>query len=102
MYYISPQVWAWNKGRIPKMVRLLDEMLCLFPFEQPIFENAGLKTTFVGHPLVDELEEKRLPRRGARRVARRLVSRQPRTRGRALVSDDDRGRETARRWRCAI
>ena len=61
VYYISPQVWAWNKGRIPKMVRLLDEMLCLFPFEQPIFQNAGLKTTFVGHPLVDELNEKRLP-----------------------------------------
>ena len=60
VYYISPQVWAWNKGRIPKMVKLLDEMLCLFPFEQPIFENAGLKTTFVGHPLVDELEEKRI------------------------------------------
>lgn len=65
VYYISPQVWAWNKGRIPKMVRLLDEMLCLFPFEQPIFANAGLKTTFVGHPIVDELEEKRL--RGAGR-----------------------------------
>jgi lipid-A-disaccharide synthase len=60
VYYISPQVWAWNKGRIPKMVRLLDEMLCLFPFEQPIFQNAGLKTTFVGHPLVDELEEERI------------------------------------------
>ncbi len=62
VYYISPQVWAWNKGRIPKMVGLLDEMLCLFPFEQPIFQNAGLKTTFVGHPLVDELEEKRITR----------------------------------------
>ncbi len=65
VYYISPQVWAWHKGRIPKMARLLDEMLCLFPFEQPLFQSAGLKTTFVGHPLVDELEEKRLP--GARR-----------------------------------
>lgn len=60
VYYISPQVWAWHKGRIPKMARMLDEMLCLFPFEQQIFESAGLKTTFVGHPLVDELEEKRL------------------------------------------
>ena len=59
VYYISPQVWAWNKGRLPKMARLLDEMLCLFPFEKPIFEGAGLKTTFVGHPLVDELEEER-------------------------------------------
>jgi lipid-A-disaccharide synthase len=61
VYYISPQVWAWHKGRIPKMARLLDEMLCLFPFEQPIFANAGLKTTFVGHPLVDELAAKKLP-----------------------------------------
>ncbi len=60
IYYISPQVWAWNKKRIPKMVDLLDEMLCLFPFEKPIFENAGLKTTHVGHPLVDELSEKRI------------------------------------------
>jgi lipid-A-disaccharide synthase len=59
IYYISPQVWAWNKGRLPKMARLLDEMLCLFPFEKPIFEGAGLATTFVGHPLVDELEEER-------------------------------------------
>lgn len=59
VYYISPQVWAWNKKRIPKMVELLDEMLCLFPFEKPIFENAGLKTTHVGHPLVDELAEKK-------------------------------------------
>ncbi len=65
VYYISPQVWAWNKGRVPKMVKLLDEMLCLFPFEQPIFQDAGLKTTFVGHPLVDELEVERL--RGVRR-----------------------------------
>ena len=64
VYYISPQVWAWNKKRIPKMVQLLDEMLCLFPFEKPIFENAGLKTTHVGHPLVDELaaEKTNLPR----------------------------------------
>lgn len=61
VYYISPKVWAWNKRRIPVMARLLDEVLCLFPFEPPIFEKAGLKASFVGNPLVDELEEKRLP-----------------------------------------
>ena len=60
IYYISPKVWAWNKRRIPIMAGLLDEMLCLFPFEQPIFEDAGLKTTFVGNPLVDELEKERI------------------------------------------
>lgn len=55
VYYISPQVWAWHKERLPKMARLLDEMLCILPFEAPIFEAAGLRTRFVGHPLVDEL-----------------------------------------------
>ena len=60
VYYISPQVWAWNQRRIPQMAGLLDEMLCLFPFERELFERAGLKTTFVGHPLVDELQEQRL------------------------------------------
>lgn len=55
VYYISPQVWAWHKGRIPKMARILDRMLCIFPFEQPLFAAAGLHTTFVGHPLVDQL-----------------------------------------------
>ena len=56
VYYISPQVWAWNKGRIPKMAETLDLMLCIFPFEKEIFESAGLTTVFTGHPLVDELE----------------------------------------------
>lgn len=55
VYYISPQVWAWNRGRARKMARFLDEMLCIFPFEEEIFTNAGLKTRFVGHPLVDDL-----------------------------------------------
>ncbi len=59
VYYISPQVWAWNKGRIPKMAKTLDLMLCIFPFEREIFESAGLTTVFTGHPLVDELEDKR-------------------------------------------
>ncbi len=61
VYYISPKVWAWNKRRIPQMVELLDEVLCLFPFEPTIFQKAGLKAAFVGNPLVDELEAKRIP-----------------------------------------
>lgn len=60
IYYISPQVWAWNKGRIPKMAAILDLMLCILPFEKKIFENSGLKTQFVGHPLVDELSAEKL------------------------------------------
>jgi len=55
IYYISPQVWAWNRGRIPQMARILDLMLCIFPFEQPLYEQSGLKTEFVGHPMIDSL-----------------------------------------------
>jgi lipid-A-disaccharide synthase len=60
IFYISPQVWAWHRGRIPKMAKDLDLMLCLFPFEAPLYEASGLKTVCVGHPLLDSLEEKRL------------------------------------------
>lgn len=55
IYYISPQVWAWNKKRIPKMARILDLMLCIFPFEKALYEASGLKTEFVGHPLLERL-----------------------------------------------
>lgn len=55
LYYISPQVWAWNRRRIPAMARILDKMLCIFPFEETLYEESGLSTTFVGHPLIDEL-----------------------------------------------
>ena len=59
IYYISPQVWAWHRGRIPKMAQILDLMLCIFPFEKPLYEQSGLRTEFVGHPLVDALGPKR-------------------------------------------
>jgi len=64
IYYISPQVWAWNRGRIPKMAKLLDLMICIFPFEKALYESSGLPTVFAGHPLVDELnhEPKTFPR----------------------------------------
>jgi lipid-A-disaccharide synthase len=54
-YYISPQVWAWKRGRIKEMARTLDLMMCIFPFEKELYEASGLRTEFVGHPLVDEL-----------------------------------------------
>jgi lipid-A-disaccharide synthase len=60
IYYISPQVWAWNRGRIPKMARFLDLMLCIFPFEKPLYEESGLRTEFVGHPMLAHLEKRRI------------------------------------------
>ena len=53
IFYISPQVWAWKKGRIKVMARLLDLMICIFPFEKELYEKSGLKTVFAGHPLLD-------------------------------------------------
>jgi lipid-A-disaccharide synthase len=59
IYYISPQVWAWNRGRIPGMARFLDLMICIFPFEKALYEASGLRTEFVGHPMIEELDKNR-------------------------------------------
>ncbi len=59
IYYISPQVWAWNRGRIPGMARFLDLMICIFPFEKALYEASGLRTEFVGHPMIEELDQHR-------------------------------------------
>ena len=53
IYYISPQVWAWNAGRIAQMARWIDLMLCIFPFEAELYNKSGLRTRFVGHPMID-------------------------------------------------
>lgn len=56
IYYISPQVWAWKKGRVKTMARLLDLMICIFPFEKDLYEKSGLRTVFAGHPMVDRVQ----------------------------------------------
>jgi lipid-A-disaccharide synthase len=60
IYYISPQVWAWNRGRIKKMARWLDLMLCIFPFEADLYNESGLRTIFVGHPMIERLARKKI------------------------------------------
>ena len=55
LYYISPQVWAWNRARLPRMARWLDRMFCIFPFEKELYEKSGLHTEFVGHPMAARL-----------------------------------------------
>lgn len=59
VFYICPQVWAWKPSRIPKMARILDHLITIFPFEAKYFEHTGLPTTFAGHPLVDALQGQR-------------------------------------------
>jgi len=53
VYYISPQIWAWDPGRIHQIKRLVDRMLVVFPFEKSLYEKAGVPVTFVGHPLLE-------------------------------------------------
>jgi lipid-A-disaccharide synthase len=55
VYYISPQVWAWRKGRVKTIARLVDRMLVLFPFEVDFYRGHGVDVIHVGHPLVDEV-----------------------------------------------
>jgi lipid-A-disaccharide synthase len=59
IYYISPQVWAWKKGRVKTMAKVLDLMICIFPFEKDFYEKSGLPTVFGGHPMVDRVQSLR-------------------------------------------
>ena len=53
VYYISPQLWAWRRGRLKTMKRVADRVLVIFPFEASFYEAAGIPVTFVGHPLLE-------------------------------------------------
>jgi lipid-A-disaccharide synthase len=53
IFFVSPQLWAWKKGRIKRVQRFVDRMLVIFPFEEAFYREQGVNATFVGHPLVD-------------------------------------------------
>ncbi len=53
--YVSPQLWAWRRGRVHQVRELAEEVLCILPFEVPFYEEHGVKARYVGHPLVDEI-----------------------------------------------
>jgi lipid-A-disaccharide synthase len=57
-YFISPQVWAWRKGRIRSIRKCVDHMAAIFPFEEALYRDAGVQATFVGHPLLDSVKRK--------------------------------------------
>lgn len=51
-YLVAPQVWAWRKGRVRTMKKIIDELLCIFPFEPAFFHGRGMpQATYIGHPL---------------------------------------------------
>lgn len=67
-YYISPQVWAWRRGRVEQIKRYVDRMAVILPFEEEFYARHGLNVHFVGHPLLDLVK----PRWGAGEAAERL------------------------------
>ena len=115
IYYISPQVWAWHRGRIAHMARYLDLMLCIFPFEAELYNASGLRTIFVGHPMIENLAKRRtgevrdpdliglFPGSRTREVkkilpvlletAREIVARRPATRFEIAAASNARARE---------
>ncbi len=68
IYYVSPQVWAWRRGRVRTIAQVVDRMLVLFPFEVDFYRRHGVDALHVGHPLVDEVP--RLPNTGDTEVDR--------------------------------
>lgn len=70
VHYVSPAIWMWRKERIHGIKRAVSKMLTLFPFEVPIYRQAGIDVEFVGHPLTDILDQ--VPGRTAAREQLRL------------------------------
>ena len=56
IHYVAPQVWVWRKNRVKKIKKFIDHMLLLFNFEKKYFDQENIKTTFVGHPLIEKNE----------------------------------------------
>ena len=57
IYYVSPQIWAWGKGRIKRIKNLVRKMFVVFPFEEKLYRDAGVDVEFVGHPLLERIGE---------------------------------------------
>ena len=57
LYYISPKVWAWKKGRVKTIARFVDRLALIFPFEEAYFRGLDLEAVFVGNPLMDEVQD---------------------------------------------
>ncbi len=56
-HFISPSIWAWRGERIEKIRRACEEMLCVFPFEEKLYRDAGISASYVGHPLADVIPD---------------------------------------------
>lgn len=57
VYYISPQIWAWKQNRVHKIKKVVDKMLVILPFEQEFYQRFQMDVEFVGHPLLDAIDQ---------------------------------------------
>jgi lipid-A-disaccharide synthase len=71
--YVSPQLWAWRRGRVRIVRRLAEEVLCILPFEVDFYTQHGVKARYVGHPLVDDIAAEGLLRGSPVRKRSRLA-----------------------------
>ncbi len=60
IHFVAPQVWVWREQRAKKLRHFLDHILLLFPFEKKYFDKAGIKSTFIGHPLLEDSERSKV------------------------------------------
>lgn len=68
LHFVSPSIWAWRAGRITKIKQAVERMLCIFPFEMEIYERAGIKATYVGHPLASDIPLEPNPESAKRKI----------------------------------
>ena len=54
VYYVSPTIWAWRRGRAKKIAKVVDRMLCILPFEARFYDGTGVSASFVGHPFAEK------------------------------------------------
>jgi lipid-A-disaccharide synthase len=57
LYYVSPQVWAWRRGRVRKIAKIVDSLAAIFPFEPQLYDGLDINVQYVGHPLLDEFDD---------------------------------------------
>jgi len=70
VYYISPQIWAWRRGRVRHIAETVDHMIVLFPFEEEFYRQHGVPVSYVGHPIIEQVAGvRRAPRKEALRIA---------------------------------
>ena len=74
VHYVAPKVWVWRKKRVKKIKKFIDHMLLLFSFEKKYFEKENIKTTFVGHPLIEDKENVKIVSNNLISKDRKIIS----------------------------